>query len=457
MKQVIRRVAALVIGLGLGAVALAGLETVTHISDLNASWPLGSDLASTSDDHIRNIKTALKTDFPNVNGAVNPTPAQFNQLTSNTFTSAVTGNSFIPSSSTIPTNGIYLPAANTLGFSSNSTKWGSVNSTGNWVLVAPSSGTALTVTGTGTTTDVASFTGANNSGPLLTFDSGGATGSYIRYRANSADVGYLGSGNRVFSAGVADFAVTAVGANNLLLGTNGTQRMGISGTGNITTAAPSSGTAFTLSALSNARALDISDGTQTFDISTDSSHNYYVGPTGAVSFNLQTGGLGTTRLSIGSVGNVTVNAPSSGVTMALSSVSGTGTALTTDGVDATAATGTFTATMTGGSTSPTCTARWTRVGNLVMLEICSATATSNSTSFTYTGLPSAVQPTVTQHVPAASSAYEDNSAAQPSTVEVVLTASSGTITFWHNGASTGWTNGGVKGVLSINTISYLLN
>lgn len=57
------------------------LESVTHISDLNASNPVGAtDPKSEGDDHLRNIKTALKTDFPNVNGACTPTPAEFNLL-----------------------------------------------------------------------------------------------------------------------------------------------------------------------------------------------------------------------------------------------------------------------------------------------------------------------------------------------------------------------------------------
>jgi len=46
------------------------LESVTHIDDLNASNPTTSDGLSQGDDHIRNIKTALKTDFPNINGVV---------------------------------------------------------------------------------------------------------------------------------------------------------------------------------------------------------------------------------------------------------------------------------------------------------------------------------------------------------------------------------------------------
>ena len=39
----------------------------------------------------------------------------------NTFTNTITANSFIPTSSTVPTNGLYLPAANTLGLATNST------------------------------------------------------------------------------------------------------------------------------------------------------------------------------------------------------------------------------------------------------------------------------------------------------------------------------------------------
>jgi hypothetical protein len=40
----------------------------------------------------------------------------------NTFTSAQTANSWIPTSSSIPTNGMYLPAANSVGFATNSTR-----------------------------------------------------------------------------------------------------------------------------------------------------------------------------------------------------------------------------------------------------------------------------------------------------------------------------------------------
>jgi hypothetical protein len=100
MNRLRQKTTAIVLAFLLGiGFAWAGLETVTHIQDLNASWPLGSDLASTSDDHIRNIKSALKTDFPNFNG---------------TYTSASAPVFAIPSDTN---TGIYSVAADDLGFS----------------------------------------------------------------------------------------------------------------------------------------------------------------------------------------------------------------------------------------------------------------------------------------------------------------------------------------------------
>ena len=67
-----------------------GLETVTYINDLNASWPVGaSDIKGQGDDHIRNIKAAIKATFPNITGAVTLTQAQINALAT---AGAVTGS-----------------------------------------------------------------------------------------------------------------------------------------------------------------------------------------------------------------------------------------------------------------------------------------------------------------------------------------------------------------------------
>ena len=56
------------------------LETGTYISDLVSTNPTGSDQKNTADDHIRLIKSTVKTTFPNVSGAVTPTHTELNYV-----------------------------------------------------------------------------------------------------------------------------------------------------------------------------------------------------------------------------------------------------------------------------------------------------------------------------------------------------------------------------------------
>jgi hypothetical protein len=57
------------------------VESVTYISDLNASNPVGgTDLVSTLDDHIRNLKTGIKNTFPSVSGAVSATHTELSYV-----------------------------------------------------------------------------------------------------------------------------------------------------------------------------------------------------------------------------------------------------------------------------------------------------------------------------------------------------------------------------------------
>jgi len=56
------------------------LESVTHIDDLNATNPLGTDPRSEGDDHIRNIKTVLLTDFAGITGVVTATHSELNYV-----------------------------------------------------------------------------------------------------------------------------------------------------------------------------------------------------------------------------------------------------------------------------------------------------------------------------------------------------------------------------------------
>jgi hypothetical protein len=55
------------------------LESASFISDLVTTNPIATDPISQADDHLRLLKSALKTTFPNVDGAVTGTPAQLNQ------------------------------------------------------------------------------------------------------------------------------------------------------------------------------------------------------------------------------------------------------------------------------------------------------------------------------------------------------------------------------------------
>lgn len=51
-----------------------------YISDLNASYPATTDSIPEGDDHLRNLKTVLKTTFPNVSGAITPTHTELNYV-----------------------------------------------------------------------------------------------------------------------------------------------------------------------------------------------------------------------------------------------------------------------------------------------------------------------------------------------------------------------------------------
>lgn len=57
------------------------LETGTYISDLNVSNPAGTDTLDKADDHLRLIKSTVKSTFPNITGAVTPTHTDLNKLT----------------------------------------------------------------------------------------------------------------------------------------------------------------------------------------------------------------------------------------------------------------------------------------------------------------------------------------------------------------------------------------
>ena len=56
------------------------VESVNYISDLEPARPQGGDSIAQGDDHIRNIKKALKQTFPNVDGEVRASDEEMNHL-----------------------------------------------------------------------------------------------------------------------------------------------------------------------------------------------------------------------------------------------------------------------------------------------------------------------------------------------------------------------------------------
>lgn len=57
-----------------------GLESATFVSQLDASNPVGSDLRSTADDHLRLIKSALTGTFPDLRSEMSASASELNQL-----------------------------------------------------------------------------------------------------------------------------------------------------------------------------------------------------------------------------------------------------------------------------------------------------------------------------------------------------------------------------------------
>jgi len=373
MKTLMRRCAAIVLGLTLGLTAWAGLETVTHIQDLNSSWPLGSDLASTSDDHIRNIKSALKTDFPNFNG---------------TYTSAAAPVFGIPSDTN---TGMYSVAADDLGFSTGGTLRFDISTT--------------------------AFTGTlpwrgqdgTQAAPALTFSGDTDTGFY-RVGANT-----LG-----------------VSAGNTLVA-----HLKIDGSGNPQIAGPDGSAAVPGFSFFN----DVDTG-----IYRDTNNRVSFATAGARTFFIQSTFVqsdvqfATADGTAGFPGYTFNQDADTGFYRDTNNQIGIALGGSTAGQ---IAQGTFTITMTGGTTSPTGTAEYQRVGNVVTLFIPSISATSNANTFTFTGIPSIIQSTNATGEFYIGSMI--NSGAATNVATAMLAAGSGTLTLLLNGSSSGWVNSGTKG------------
>lgn len=116
-------------------------------------------------------------------------------------------------------------------------------------------------------------------------------------------------------------------------------------------------------------------------------------------------------------------------------------------------TGTVVLTSTGHSGTVQATARWSRVDDVITLDIPGLTGTSNATTFNLTGLPAALVPTNGQGF---SVAARDNGAAFVSSRLVINNAGSGGTVEIYNGHTTAvFTNSGTK-ALQACTLVYRL-
>lgn len=120
-------------------------------------------------------------------------------------------------------------------------------------------------------------------------------------------------------------------------------------------------------------------------------------------------------------------------------------------VDMTPDKGTFTAGITGCTTSPTATAVWRRSGGIVVLAIPLIFCTSNSNSLTITGIPAAIEPATLQQQPTVVGVDNGATVVASAFVHTVV----GSLQIAKVGGTTAWTTSGTKGT-QIN-ISYLLD
>lgn len=377
--------------------AIAGLESpCSFISDLVSTNPLSSDLASTSDDHLRCIKAAVKASFPNVNGAVSATDEQLSP-------GGLGAN---------PTGTIGLTAVN-----GSATTY--VRSDG-----APALSQAIAPTWTAAHI----FSNANpaltasSASPLMRFIESGVTAENTTSRI-------LVDGE-VISWDLCNDAVSSC-----------SQWMSVQRTANTLDSVTFAGrTISTQSGGGSAAGLSVRTGTP----------GVFLDATGATANNGNWDFVVSSEQLLFRILNDAEDTASNWLTVdrtgtTVDTINLLATTLQHNGVSISGTTGTFTATATGLTTSPSGTGTYTKTGNIVVLHLPLLSGTSNATSFTYTGLPAAIQSaTLTQMLPLPQGLVT-NGGVGNAAAEATITAGSGTITFAVSGNAAGWSASSTKG------------
>lgn len=171
-------------------------------------------------------KMVLVCDGSGIVEAINNVNFTNLSITGLTASGNVTAAAFIPTGSTVPTNGWYLPAANTVGVATNSLTRGNINATGAWTIAAP--------------------TASNHVVNLLAGSNG------IAFTTGSHTVNLYSDGSTQYLFGTSTSIPFKFLCNNVVVGTLAT-------TGGWSIAVPTSGVALTVNGVAGTHSTQIAD------------------------------------------------------------------------------------------------------------------------------------------------------------------------------------------------------
>ena len=225
------------------------------------------------------------------NMVLSASPTLTGTLTAATISASATATAtaFIPSGSSAPTNGVYLPAANSLGFSTNSNERMRLDASGNLLI--------------NTTTATSILSIASSSSLIGYYNSTAANGVYSIWANSGTQDGVIGSAKGLFGGTLSDFGVRS--ENNLIFGIGSSEKARIATDGSFLVGTTSAGgwngnfaaevkaSGFALSAYSSG-----SSGNSALILRVDSSTNnfgnfYFNGAVNIGSITVTGGGTGT--------------------------------------------------------------------------------------------------------------------------------------------------------------------
>lgn len=255
-------------------------------------------------------------------GTIDGTPIGATTPSTGSFTTVnVTG------ATPLPANGLYLPSANTLGMTTNSIQRATIDVNGKMTVIAPTSaGSSLVINAFAN--DTVNAIQLPTRGSMINFarSADGSLALYVGSRSGSSNISLYNAG------GVSsEFEVTGGGFNFYV---NSVVHGAMDSAGRWTIGPPNSGVALTIQANPTGSYTWISATTSGYIVaSTMNDAGYTLGHnSSARTFELQTNS--TTRISIAGGGNVTINAPTAGAPLTVSS-SGVQTAVVADASGAT--------------------------------------------------------------------------------------------------------------------------